>query len=78
MPACKAAISAVVSGDIGRVVAELQKELKPGNSIRVLGQIQSMHDSYRDSRHRFCCLQPCSFYLLMVVKLSEFRRPVRG
>src|SRR4029077_8056444 len=37
-----------VSSDIGKIVAELQKELKPGNSIRVLGQIQSMRDSFRD------------------------------
>jgi multidrug efflux pump subunit AcrB len=34
-----------VSGDINRIVAELKKELKPGNSIEVRGQIQSMHDS---------------------------------
>jgi multidrug efflux pump subunit AcrB len=37
-----------ISGDIGKIVAELQKELKPGNTIEVLGQIQSMHDSFRD------------------------------
>ena len=29
-----------ISGDVGKIVAELQKELKPGNTIRVLGQIQ--------------------------------------
>src|SRR5262249_25471678 len=37
-----------VSEEIGKIVAELQKQLKPGNSIRVLGQIQSMHDSFRN------------------------------
>jgi len=37
-----------VSGDMGKIVSELQQELKPGNTIRVLGQIQSMHDSFRD------------------------------
>src|ERR1700720_2145393 len=36
-----------ISNDIGKVVAELQKELKPGNTIQVLGQIQSMNDSFR-------------------------------
>ena len=36
-----------ISNDIGKVVAELQKELKPGNRIQVLGQIQSMRDSFR-------------------------------
>jgi multidrug efflux pump subunit AcrB len=28
-----------ISGDIGKVVAELQKELKPGNTIQVLGPV---------------------------------------
>jgi multidrug efflux pump subunit AcrB len=37
-----------ISGDISKTVAELQKELKPGNRIQVLGQIQSMQDSFRN------------------------------
>src|SRR5260370_26740340 len=37
-----------VAKDIGKIVAELQKQLKPGNTIQVVGQIQSMHDSFRD------------------------------
>jgi multidrug efflux pump subunit AcrA (membrane-fusion protein) len=37
-----------VSEDIGKIVAELQTQLKPGNTIQVLGQIQSMQDSFRD------------------------------
>ena len=37
-----------VSDDINKIVAGLQKELKPGNTIQVLGQIQSMNDSFRD------------------------------
>ena len=41
-----------VSDDISKIVAELQKELKPGNSIEVRGQIQSMHDSFRNLRLR--------------------------
>src|SRR5580704_37681 len=37
-----------VSADIDKVVADLQKQLKPGNTIQVVGQIQSMNDSFRD------------------------------
>src|ERR1700752_144615 len=37
-----------IAGEIGKIVAELQKELKPGNTIQVMGQIQSMRDSFRD------------------------------
>ena len=32
-----------VSGDIGKIVTELQKQLKPGNSIQIVGQIDSMN-----------------------------------
>src|SRR5262249_2158131 len=35
-----------VAGDIGGLVAELQKELKPGNTIQVVGQIQSMNAAF--------------------------------
>jgi multidrug efflux pump subunit AcrB len=37
-----------VSDDISKIVADLQKQLAPGNSIQVVGQIQSMNDSFRD------------------------------
>ncbi len=37
-----------VSGDINKIVAELQPKLKPGNFIQIVGQIQSMNDSFRD------------------------------
>jgi multidrug efflux pump subunit AcrB len=63
-----------VSGDIGRVVAELQKELKPGNSIRVLGQIQSMHDSFRDLGIGLL-FAAVFVYLLMVVNYQNFGDP---
>jgi multidrug efflux pump subunit AcrB len=66
-----------ISGDIGKVVAELQKELKPGNTIRVLGQIQSMHDSFRDLGIGLL-FASVFVYLLMVVNYQNFRRPVRG
>jgi multidrug efflux pump subunit AcrB len=63
-----------VSGDIGKVVAELQKELKPGNSIRVLGQIQSMHDSFRDLGIGLL-FAAVFVYLLMVVNYQNFGDP---
>src|ERR1700741_5352535 len=34
-----------IADDIGKIVAELQKELKPGTAIKVLGQTSSMGDS---------------------------------
>ena len=37
-----------VSEEINKIIPEMQKQLKPGNSIAVLGQIQSMHDSFGD------------------------------
>jgi multidrug efflux pump subunit AcrB len=63
-----------VSGDIGKVVAGLQKELKPGNSIRVLGQIQSMHDSFRDLGIGLL-FAAVFVYLLMVVNYQNFGDP---
>src|SRR5438309_5588469 len=33
-----------VAADISKVTTELQKQMKPGNSIQVIGQIQSMND----------------------------------
>jgi len=63
-----------VSGDIDKVVSELQKELKPGNTIRVLGQIQSMHDSFRDLGIGLL-FAAVFVYLLMVVNYQNFGDP---
>jgi multidrug efflux pump subunit AcrB len=63
-----------VSGDIDKVVSELQKELKPGNTIRVLGQIQSMHDSFRDLGIGLA-FAAVFVYLLMVVNYQNFGDP---
>jgi multidrug efflux pump subunit AcrB len=64
-----------VSGDIAKIVAQLQKELKPGNTIKVLGQIQSMHDAFRD-----LCIgllfASVFVYLLMVVNYQNFGDPL--
>jgi len=63
-----------IAGDIGKIVAELQKELKPGNTIRVLGQIQSMHDSFRDLGIGLL-FAAVFVYLLMVVNYQNFGDP---
>jgi multidrug efflux pump subunit AcrB len=63
-----------VSGDIGKIISGLQKELKPGNTIRVLGQIQSMHDSFRDLGIGLL-FASVFVYLLMVVNYQNFGDP---
>jgi multidrug efflux pump subunit AcrB len=63
-----------VSGDIGKIVAQYQKELKPGNSIKVLGQIQSMRDSFRDLGIGLL-FAAVFVYLLMVVNYQNFGDP---
>jgi multidrug efflux pump subunit AcrB len=63
-----------VSRDIGKIVAELQKELKPGNTIKVLGQIQSMRDAFRDLGVGLL-FAAVFVYLLMVVNYQNFSDP---
>jgi multidrug efflux pump subunit AcrB len=63
-----------IVGDIGKITAELQKELKPGNTIRVVGQIQSMHDSFRDLGIGLL-FAAVFVYLLMVVNYQNFGDP---
>jgi multidrug efflux pump subunit AcrB len=63
-----------VSDDIHRITAQLQKELKPGNTIEVLGQIQSMHDSFRDLGIGLL-FAAVFVYLLMVVNYQNFGDP---
>jgi multidrug efflux pump subunit AcrB len=63
-----------VSDDIGSIVADLQKELKPGNTIQVLGQIQSMNDSFRDLTIGLL-FAAVFVYMLMVVNYQNFGDP---
>jgi multidrug efflux pump subunit AcrB len=63
-----------ISGDIGKIVAELQKELKPGNRIQVVGQIQSLRDSFRDLGIGLL-FAAVFVYLLMVVNYQNFSDP---
>jgi multidrug efflux pump subunit AcrB len=64
-----------VSADIGKIVAQLQRELKPGNRIQVLGQIQSMHDAFRDLGIGLL-FAAVFVYLLMVVNYQNFGDPL--
>jgi multidrug efflux pump subunit AcrB len=63
-----------VSGEINKIVAELKKELKPGNSIEVRGQIQSMHDSFRNLAFGLL-FAAVLVYLLMLVNYQNFGDP---
>jgi multidrug efflux pump subunit AcrB len=63
-----------VAADIDKVTAQLQKELKPGNSIQVTGQIQSMNDSFRNLGIGLL-FAAVFVYLLMVVNYQTFGDP---
>jgi multidrug efflux pump subunit AcrB len=64
-----------VSDDIGKIVADLQKQLSPGNSIQVVGQIQSMNDAFRDLAIGLL-FAAVFVYLLMVVNYQTFGDPL--
>jgi multidrug efflux pump subunit AcrB len=63
-----------VAADIDKVTTALQKELKPGNSIQVIGQIQSMNDSFRNLGIGLL-FAAVFVYLLMVVNYQNFGDP---
>jgi multidrug efflux pump subunit AcrB len=63
-----------VSEEISKIVAELQKQLKPGNSIEVRGQIQSMHNSFRNLGFGLL-FAAVLVYLLMLVNYQNFGDP---
>jgi multidrug efflux pump subunit AcrB len=63
-----------VAADINKVTTQLQKELKPGNTIQVVGQIQSMNDSFRDLGIGLL-FAAVLVYLLMVVNYQNFGDP---
>ena len=63
-----------VSDEISKIVAELQQQLSPGNSIQVVGQIQSMNDSFRDLGIGLV-FAAVFVYLLMVVNYQTFGDP---
>src|ERR1700726_542381 len=64
-----------IAHDIGKIVAELQKQLNPGNTIQVVGQIQSMHDSFRDLGIGLL-FAAVLVYFLMVVNYQNLGDPL--
>ncbi len=63
-----------VSAEISKIVADLQKQLSPGNSIQVVGQIQSMNECFRDLGVGLL-FAAVFVYLLMVVNYQNFGDP---
>ena len=63
-----------VSDEISKIVAELQRQLSPGNTIQVIGQIQSMKDAFRDLAIGLL-FAAVFVYLLMVVNYQNFGDP---
>ena len=63
-----------VAADINKVTKELQQKLKPGNSIQVVGQIQSMNDSFRNLGIGLL-FAAVFVYLLLVVNYQTFGDP---
>ena len=63
-----------VSDDIHKIVSELQRQLAPGNTIQVVGQIQSMNDAFRDLAIGLL-FAAVFVYLLMVVNYQNFGDP---
>ncbi len=63
-----------VSDEISKIVAELQKQLSPGNSIQVIGQIQSMTDAFWNLGVGLL-FAAVFVYLLMVLNYQNFGDP---
>jgi multidrug efflux pump subunit AcrB len=63
-----------VSTEIDKVVADLQKKLKPGNTIEVTGQIDSMNSAFKDMGLGLL-FAAVFVYLLMVVNYQNFSDP---
>jgi multidrug efflux pump subunit AcrB len=63
-----------VASDINKVMSALRPQLKPGNTIQVLGQIQSMNDSFRHLGIGLA-FAAVFVYLLMVVNYQNFGDP---
>ena len=63
-----------VAAEIQKITAEYQKQLSPGNSIQVLGQIQSMNDAFNDLGIGLI-FAAILVYLLMVVNYQNFGDP---
>lgn len=63
-----------IATDIAKVTTDLKKELSPGNTIQVTGQIQSMNDAFRDMAIGLL-FAAVFVYLLMVVNYQSWGDP---
>jgi multidrug efflux pump subunit AcrB len=63
-----------VAADINKVVSHFKPLLKPGNTIQVIGQIQSMNEAFRDLTIGLL-FAAVLVYLLMVVNYQTFGDP---
>jgi multidrug efflux pump subunit AcrB len=63
-----------VAADINRIIVDLRRQLSPGNSIEIAGQIQSMNDAFRDLAIGLL-FAAVFVYLLMVVNYQNFGDP---
>ncbi len=63
-----------VARDIGKIVDDLQKQLAQGNTIQVVGQIESMNGAFRDLGIGLL-FAAVIVYLLMVVNYQNFGDP---
>ena len=63
-----------VAADIDNVTTDLKKELSPGNTIQVTGQIGSMNQAFRDMTIGLL-FAAVFVYLLMVVNYQNFGDP---
>ncbi len=63
-----------VAGQINKIVADLQKQMKPGNRIEVIGQIQSMNGAFVNLGIGLL-FASVFVYLLMVVNYQNFGDP---
>src|SRR6202012_776287 len=64
-----------VAGEINKIVAQSQKELKPGNSIQVIGQIESMNSAFVNLGIGLL-FAAVFVYFLMVVNYQNFGDPL--
>jgi multidrug efflux pump subunit AcrB len=63
-----------ITNDIDKVTTDLKKELSPGNTIQVTGQIDSMHQAFGDMTIGLL-FAAVFVYLLMVVNYQNFGDP---
>jgi multidrug efflux pump subunit AcrB len=63
-----------IAADINKVTSDLKKQLSPGNTIQVTGQIESMNQAFRDMTIGLL-FAAVFVYLLMVVNYQNFGDP---